>query len=210
MAAATTIIMAGAAAVSIGKSIHDANKANKAEKQAKKNIVNYDRQSLTNVYAGTSVPMAGYELERQEMQRSQAEMSNMLAQGGAQSAIGGASQISMMGTRAMQDLSARLEAATMTLSQLKAQDEANIRGMTENREQQDLAGLGAELSYNRSKQDEAVSRGIDTMASVAEISMDTQWGDKKMWSNGLSENKVNRQSERIANRFERESRNNIM
>lgn len=181
MAAATTIIAAASAAVSIGKSIHDSNQANKAEKSRQKALENYDRQELASAYGGLSVPMSGYKMQQEEIQRQQAEQTYMLSQTGAQGAIGGASQISMIGARSMRQLSADLEAAQFRLSEMKAADESNIRSMRETREQQDIAGLGADIAYNRAKQDAAVSRGIDTMASLAELSQDTKWGNSKAW-----------------------------
>jgi hypothetical protein len=86
-----------------------------------------------------------------------------------------------MTQQSMGRIDAQLQEAQFRLQTMVAEDEARIRSMQENREQQDIAGLGAEMAYGRSLRDAATSRIVSTGASLAELSADTAWGDKKLW-----------------------------
>jgi len=184
MAAATTIIAAATAAVSIGKAIHDTSAGNRQAKKAERDIKNYQRQEPSNVYSGLSMPTASYELQRTGIMQSQAEAINALSQAGARGAIGGSPKVMSTTMGYVGDLSARLEEAKFRIDQLKASDEARIQQMRETREQEDLAGLGAQAAYGRSLASAGTNQLVSTGASIAELSMDTEWGNKKLWGNG--------------------------
>lgn len=180
MATATTIIAAATAAVSIGKSIHDSSQARKRERSARKRLENYQRQDLSNAYSGMAVPTAGATMAREEAIRTQAETAYLAGQAGVRG-LGAVSGIAGMTQESMGRIDAQLQEAQFRLQSMVAEDEARIRAMQEEREQQDIAGLGAEIAYNRSVRDAATSRIVSTGASLAELSVDTDWGNKRLF-----------------------------
>lgn len=167
--AAGTVIAAVSSAVSIGKGIHDSIQAKKARESAQKKLDNYKRQELKNPLTGVSVPTAGYEMEKEQVMRSEAEGAQLLAQGGAQSAIGGASALANTSQRSMADISSRLTNAEFRLKEMLAGAEAEKTRMQERREEQDIAGLGAEIAYNRAAGAAGFDRAISGLASGAEL-----------------------------------------
>lgn len=185
MAAATVIIAAASAAVSIGKGIHDSAQARKRERSARKRLENYQRQDLSNAYSGMAVPTAGATMAREEAVRTQAETAYLAGQAGARG-LGAASSIAGMTQQSMERIDAQLQEAQFRLQSMVAEDEARIRSMQEEREQQDIAGLGAEIAYNRSVRDASISRIVSTGASLAELSADTDWGNKRLFGKSRS------------------------
>lgn len=185
MATATTIIAAASAAVSIGKSIHDSSQARKRERSARKRLENYQRQDLSNAYSGMAVPTAGAAMAREEAIRTQAETAYLAGQAGVRG-LGAVSDIARMTQQSMGRIDAQLQEAQFRLQSMVAEDEARIRAIQEEREQQDIAGLGAEIAYNRSVRDAATSRIVSTGASLAELSADTDWGNKRLFGESRS------------------------
>jgi hypothetical protein len=202
MAGVTAVLGATAAAASLGKGLYDTIDSAKKSKSALKKIESYDRQDLNNVYAGMSAPTAGIEMQKQQAQQQQADLSNMLAQS-PNSAIGGAMALAQQGRISMKDIGNQLDQAMLNIKQLQAGDEERMRSMREAREQEDIAGLGAEYAYQRSRGDAGVGRIVQTVGNMAELSMDAMSDEEKSMR---FKNRVDKKTERIADRFERESR----
>lgn len=183
MATATTILAGTAAALSAGKSISDISRGSRIAREAREDRENYVRQDLSNVYEGMAVPTRGAQLQREEGMRTQAEMAYLASQGGARSAIGGSQVIAAQTRDTMSRVGAQLEESEMRLRQMIAEDEARIQQMYERREEQDLAAIGQREAYGESLRNRAWDRGVSTLGSLASLSMDTKWGDKRLWGN---------------------------
>ena len=184
MAAVSTALAVATGAVGLGKGIYDMNQGKKLARQAQESIDNYAMPRLTNAYAGMAVPTQGATMAAADAARSQAEASHLVSQGGARSAIGGASSVAESTRETMARIGADLTSSEFNLKNLMAQDESRIQGLKENRAQADLAGLGAQRAYGQSQKDAGLSSIVSTGASLAEMSMDTAWGDKKLWGEG--------------------------
>lgn len=163
MAAATTVLAASATALSLGKGVHDIVSGSKRARKAEESLKNYERQDLTNVYAGMSVPTRGAQLQTEGAYQTQAETAQLASQSGARGAIGGSQTIAENTRQAMERIGANLQESELRLQQMFAEDEARIRGIQEQREQQDIAGLGAERATAEARKD----AGWDTMVSTA-------------------------------------------
>lgn len=139
MAAATAIIMAGAAVASTGMAISKTAKANKAMKEAQRKIDGFQHQELRNTLEGVAVPQQIFNLETQQLQRSVANAQDMATMAGARgmAILPGLQQAEF---EQQQRINANLEDNLYRLSLAKAQEDARIQQMQEQRENQQLAG----------------------------------------------------------------------
>lgn len=179
MAAASTFLAAATTAFSVGKGISDMSRGDKIASQAMKDLEGYQRQDLDNAYAGMSVPTQGYEMKREQAMQTQAEVGSILSSQGSRGAIGGAISLAESTNQTMEAISAELTQAEFQLNQLMAEDEARIRGIVEQRESQDIAGLGARAAYGESLKESGGSRLVSTLGSTANLAYN-MWGDSNV------------------------------
>jgi hypothetical protein len=157
MAAATTIAMAGVGLLGSG---YQAIKGAKDAKDAKRALENYDRQELSNIAEGLQVSTLGADLQREEQARLAATQVGTLQGAGARGVIGGLGRVEAGSQQMNRQIGAELDAQQKEIDRMRAQDEANIRGMQEQREQQDIAALSSQ--YNAGNQ--MMFQGIGGMA----------------------------------------------
>lgn len=146
MATGTAIalgISAATAAASTGMAIHQAQTGRERQRKAEEALDSYERQDLKNVYANLRVPMEGYRMREQEIQQQTANQAEMLSMAGARG-MTGTTALMMQSQMGMAAIQADLEQSQFRVKQMIASEEARIQGMQERREEQDLAGLGAE------------------------------------------------------------------
>lgn len=157
MAAATTIAMAGVGLLGSG---YQAIKGAKDAKDAKRALENYDRQELSNIAEGLQVSTLGADLQREEQARLAATQVGALQGAGARGVIGGLGRVEAGSQQMNRQIGAELDAQQKEIDRMRAQDEANIRSMQEQREQQDVAALSSQ--YNAGNQ--MMFQGIGGMA----------------------------------------------
>lgn len=154
--------MAAGAATSliggIGKLIGGAKRAN----DARKAIDSYQRQQLNNAYGDLQVSTLGADLQREEMARSTASMTDAARQGGVRG-LAQLGRIQAQNNIQSQQIAAGLDQQQRQIDMMKAQDDARIRQMQETREQQDLAGLGQAMEVGR----QDMYSGIGDVAQTA-------------------------------------------
>src|SRR6056300_43395 len=117
--------------------------------KAKRALENFQRQELKNITEGMRVSTLGAELQTQEAQRRFATTVDALQSGGVRGLVGGLGQAEQAQQQQQQQIAADLDRQQTQIETMRAQDEARIRGMQESREQQDIAGMGAELAAGR-------------------------------------------------------------
>jgi hypothetical protein len=157
MAAATTIAMAGVGLLGSG---YQAIKGAKDAEDAKTALENYDRQELSNIAEGLQVSTLGADLQREEQARLAATQVGALQGAGARGVIGGLGRVEAGSQQMNRQIGAELDAQQKEIDRMRAQDEANIRAMQEQREQQDVAALSSQ--YNAGNQ--MMFQGIGGMA----------------------------------------------
>lgn len=189
MATFTAVAAATTAAFSIGKSIYDERKASKKQKALEAAYDNYEMPSITNAYAGISVPTSGANLQKEEAIRTQAQLGYNASQMGV-SGAGFAGAIADNTRKTMSNIGAQLDESEYKLKTLMASDNQRIQSLYENRAQNDLAALGNQIAYQESKQDASTSRIINTMASATELLDATPLGEKKLWGNKTEADKT--------------------
>jgi len=168
-----TALAVGSAAVSLGSSISNISKGKRISDRASDRLDNYQRQDLQNVYSGMAVPTQGATMQRREAQRTQAETAYIAGQMGAQGLMV-APRIADTTQRSMERIGAQIEESEFRLQQMIAEDEARIRQIREGREQQDIAGLGAEMAYGQSLEQSGWQGITSTLGSAANLAMSSQ------------------------------------
>ena len=146
------------AAGSIGQMISGASRASKA----KKALERFQRQELRSVTEGLRVSTLGAEMQTEESQRRFATTVEALQSGGVRGLVGGLGVAEQQQQQQQQQISADLDRQQAEINKMKAQDEANIRQMTEARESRQIAGLGAEMAAGR----QLVNSGISGLAQT--------------------------------------------
>lgn len=128
----------------------------KVERQMRNALRNYTRQDLSNVFSGIGVSTLGSQLLREENARLAS--SNLLDfRKAGMRALGMVPSIYNTLNRGNTAAAADLDRQRQQIDQMFAQDEARIRAMQERREEQDLAGIGAQL--NAARQDKFAGIG---------------------------------------------------
>jgi len=129
----------------------------KDQRDAKRALDNYERQQLTNVADGLQVSTLGSDLQRQEQARLASGQIEGLRGAGTRGLIGGLGRVEAGNQNVMAQTGASLDQQQKEIDQMRAQDQARIRQMQENRENADISGLSSQ--YNSSKQDMNMGMG---------------------------------------------------
>lgn len=132
-------------AVSAGMGGLQMAQANKARKEAQKNIDNFKRQDLTNPANGLQVSTLGADRQREDLARTMATYANLASMGGTRGIAALApSLISQQNTQEAQ-IAANLDEQQKQIDQMKANGQLQIQNMQEQRDNAGLAGLGTQL-----------------------------------------------------------------
>lgn len=138
---ALPLVAAGAAlAGGLAKTIIGASRASKA----KRAMDNFQRQELTNIAQGLRVSTLGAELQTQEAQRRFATSVDALRSGGIRGLVGGLGRQEQLQQAQQQQIAAGLDAQQVQIDQMRAQDQARIRAMQEERESFDFQMLAGQ------------------------------------------------------------------
>lgn len=134
--AATGALASGIQAISGAKQRRDARQA----------LENYQRQELSNVAEGLQVSTLGADLQREEQARLAASQVGALQGAGVRGLVGGLGRVEAGNQMVNREIGANLDAQQKQIDQMYAQDQANIRGMQEQREVGDISALSSQ--YN--------------------------------------------------------------
>ena len=143
MAVATSIAMAGVGLLGSG---FQALKGAKDARDAKNALENYNRQELSNVAEGLQVSTLGADLAKEEQARLSSTQVGALQGAGVRGIVGGLGRVEAGNQSVNREIGANLDAQQKQIDQMYAQDQANIRAMREQREQQDIAALSSQYS----------------------------------------------------------------
>jgi len=142
-------IAAASTAASTGMALRQAHEGREMRREAEKDLSEYKRQQLQNVYAGMTVPMEGFRLREEQLEQQMATGVGALSGAGARGLVGGIPALMQQGQMTAAQIGADLEQSQFKIQQMIAQDEARIQSMQERREEQDIAGLGAQIQAGR-------------------------------------------------------------
>ena len=119
------------------------------KKKAQKAIDSYQRQTLKNPYEDIAISTSGSDLIREEVGRSAASSIGALRAGGVRALMGGVSNVVGQTNRAAMEGRKYLDDQINQKSYAVAQGDFKIQDMMEQRERDDLAGLGQQLETGR-------------------------------------------------------------
>lgn len=157
---ALPIVMAAiAGGAALAKGISGAVQASKARKA----LENFQRQELRNVTEGMRVSTLGAELRTKEAQRRFATSVEALRSGGVRGVIGGLGAQEMLLRDEQATIAAELDRQQVLIEQMRAQDEARIQGMQEERETFDIGRLAGQQAAGRAQ----LSSAIGDIAGLA-------------------------------------------
>ena len=153
-----TAIALGSAVLGAGTGIAGAISQGKQARNYQKQMQNYQRQTLVNPYAGLQVSTLGADRQIEDLARTMTTYGNLAAMSGTR---GIASLLPNL-TQAQNDqtakIAANLDEQQKQIDQLKAQGEMQIQGMTEQRENNDLLGLGQAYQTARAQEQQGINQ----------------------------------------------------
>lgn len=170
MAAATTIIAAGSAALSAGTGLAGYLSQGKQARNYQKQIENYERQKLVNPFAGLQVSTLGADRQREDLNRTMTTYGNLASLSGTRGIASLLPNLTQTQNDQTAKIAANLDEQEKQRQQLIAQGDAQVQAMTENREQNDLLGLGNALQTARANQAQSmgmIAQGLGTLGYAA-------------------------------------------
>lgn len=152
---------AATAAIGTGVGLYQTIQGAKEKRDAQRALDSYQRQELENVQEGRTVSTLGSDLQREEQARLASSQVDALRGGGTRALVGGLGRVESGNQRVNQQIGADLDMQQKEIDAAIAQDDANIRGMQENRENADIAALSSQ--YQAGKQDQNTGMGNTLM-----------------------------------------------
>lgn len=134
-----------------GLGIYNIIKGSKEQRDAQKALENYQRQELKNAYDNVQVSTRGADLQREEQARLASGQVDALQGAGTRALIGGLGRVETGNQRVNLGIGANLDEQQKAIDQMVAEDNARIRMMQENREQNDINALSSQ--YQSGKND---------------------------------------------------------
>lgn len=155
---AIAIAAGAAAAAGVAKGVIGASRAAKASRA----MDSFRRQKLENVASGLRVSTLGAQLQTEEAQRRFATSVDALRSGGVRGLVGGLGQVDQQQAQIQSQIAAGLDQQQMGIEQLRAQDQAAIRSMQEQRESFDFNMLAGQRAAGQ----QALYSGIGDVAGA--------------------------------------------
>ena len=171
--------MIGTAVVGAGLGVSQALEGAKQKKQARKALEEYKRQEFKNTAENLQVSTLGADRQREEQARLSATQIDALQGAGTRGIIGGLGRVEAGNKAVNADIAANLDEQQKQIDAMKAEDDARIRGIQENREIGDINALSSQ--YNAGN--EAMQMGIgQTISGVGAVA--NQFGKKDPTTDG--------------------------
>lgn len=155
--------------ISAGSSIYSIASAEKRRKKAQKEIDNYKRQDLTNSYKDVQISTLGADRQREDLARMQATYANLAAMGGMRGIMGLSPQLLQQYREQEAQIAANLDQQEKARQQLIAQGDMQVMGMQEQRENNDLLGLGNAMNVARQERAQGINQLAQTAVSAAAL-----------------------------------------
>jgi hypothetical protein len=165
------IAIGGLAASAIGGIAQAISGASRTSK-AKRALENYQRQELRNITEGMRVSTLGAQLNTREAQRRFATSVDALRSGGVRGVVGGLGAQEQLMQNQQASIAAELDRQQVMIERMRAQDEARIRAMQEQRESQEISGLGSEIAAGRQLTQAGISGIMNTGLSASMMASD--------------------------------------
>ena len=162
----TAAIAAGSAALSAGTGLAGYLSQGKQARKYQEQIQNYERQKLVNPFAGLQVSTLGADRQREDLNRTMTTYGNLASLSGTRGIASLLTNLTQTQNDQTAKIAANLDEQEKQRQQLIAQGDAQVQSMTENREQNDLLGLGNALQTARANQAQSmgmIAQGLGTL-----------------------------------------------
>tara|TARA_R110000823_G_scaffold15359_2_gene50037 strand:+ start:301 stop:822 length:522 start_codon:yes stop_codon:yes gene_type:complete len=137
----------------------------KMQRRAESLIDSFEFSKLNNVQENRQVSTRGADLAMEQNDMMAATSVNALAGGGARSLQGGLGRVQANTNQVARQAGANLDMQEKEIQAATAQDNAIIRGMTENRETNEIAGYGQMLNVGMGMKYGGVADVYNSVAS---------------------------------------------
>ena len=165
-----TAIALGSAVLGAGTGIAGAISQGKQAKNYQKQIENYQRQTLVNPYAGLQVSTLGADRQREDLNRTMTTYGNLASLSGTRGIASLLPNLTQTQNDQTAKIAANLDEQEKQRQQLIAQGDAQVQAITEDRERNDLLGLGNALQTARANQAQSmgmIAQGLGTLGYAA-------------------------------------------
>ena len=166
----TAAIAAGSAALSAGTGLAGYLSQGKQARKYQEQIQNYERQKLVNPFAGLQVSTLGADRQREDLNRTMTTYGNLASLSGTRGIASLLPNLTQTQNDQTAKIAANLDEQEKQRQQLIAQGDAQVQSMQENREQNDLLGLGNALQTSRANQAQSmgmIAQGLGTLGYAA-------------------------------------------
>lgn len=154
----------------------------KQSNDAKNALENYNRQDLNNVADGLQVSTLGSDLQREEQSRLASSQVQALREGGSRT-MGQLGRVSQANQMVNRQIGADLDMQQKQIDQMRAEDEARIRAIQENREIGDISALSSQINTGEQMKANGISQGIQGVSMIGNafaprVAQDVQYGNQ--------------------------------
>ena len=139
----------------------------KQRKDAKNALDNYKRQELKNVAEDLQVSTLGADRQREEQARLSATQIDALQGAGTRGIIGGLGRVEAGNKAVNADIAANLDEQQKQIDAMKAEDDARIRGIQENREIGDINALSSQYNAGNEGFQQGIGQVIGGAGAIA-------------------------------------------
>ena len=139
----------------------------KQRKDAKNALDNYKRQELKNVAEDLQVSTLGADRQREEQARLSATQIDALQGAGTRGIIGGLGRVEAGNKAVNADIAANLDEQQKQIDAMKAEDDARIRGIQENREIGDINALSSQYNAGNEGFKQGIGQVIGGAGAIA-------------------------------------------
>jgi len=126
-------------------------RAKKEEARLKRQLDTFVRQEFANVADSLSVDTEGSKLAKELALTTESGLIEALRKGGSRALLGGIGGIQSGSNRIARQIKADVAKEQQSINKIKAEDQAKIRKLQEEREIADLAGIGS-LKHSKTRQ----------------------------------------------------------
>jgi hypothetical protein len=189
MAVATSMAIIGG--LGLAKGVFDTIKAGKEKKQHQAELDNYQRQELTNKYKDMQISTIGSDMMREDSSRNMATSMNSIGNAGTRAIIGATPKLVAEQNNVDRNIQKGLDDQLMRKNYAIAQDDAQIRGMQEQREYNDLAGIGNAIDTARQDQNMGMNTALNGAMAIGASVYDKKTDVKPTMANQFGSSRYN-------------------
>lgn len=161
------IALVAVAAVGLGLSVYQTVDAKKKQKEAQQAADEYQRQELKNPYENLQVSTLGADLQQQNLNNQVTTATDALRAGGARAVLGGLPSIYDSVIQANQQIAAGLDQQYNQNQQMIAGGAVNLQNLQEQREKDDLLGIGNALNTANQQFNQGISNIVKSGSNLA-------------------------------------------